>query len=94
MIVTLTTHLHIPACSSLKEKRGRIKPLLARLHREFNVSVAEMDLQDKWQETVIVCAMVGNERGYLESALQTVAKWVEGNWTDGDVIEQRVEVYT
>jgi hypothetical protein len=38
--------------------------------------------------------MVGNERGHLESALQTVAKWVEGNWTDGDVIEQKVEVYS
>ncbi|HJQ14855.1 MAG TPA: DUF503 domain-containing protein [Anaerolineales bacterium] len=94
MICTLTIHLHIPACSSLKEKRGRIKPLIARLHREFNISVAEMDLQDQWQEAVIVCAMVGNDRGHLESALQTVSKWVEGNWTDGDVIEQRVEMYT
>jgi uncharacterized protein YlxP (DUF503 family) len=92
MIATLSIHLHLPACSSLKEKRGRIKPLIARLHREFNVSVAETDLQDKWQEAVIVCAMVGNESGHLESALQTVAKWVERNWTDGDVIEQRLEV--
>jgi hypothetical protein len=92
MLATLTIHLHLPACSSLKEKRGRIKPLIARLHREFNLSVAETDLQDKWQEAVIACAMVGNERGYLESALQNVAKWVEGNWTDGDVIEQRIEV--
>lgn len=94
MIATLTIHLHLPACASLKEKRGRIKPLIARLHREFNVSVAEMGLQDQWQQAVIVCAMVGNERGHLESALQTVAKWVEANWTDGDVIEQKVEVYT
>jgi len=93
MLATLTIHLHLPACASLKEKRGRIKPLIARLHREFNVSVAEVDLQDKWQEAVIVCAMVGNGRGHLESALQNVAKWVEGNWTDGDVIEQRVDVY-
>ncbi|MDQ2693162.1 MAG: DUF503 domain-containing protein [Chloroflexota bacterium] len=94
MIATLTIHLHLPGGASLKEKRGRIKPLLSRLHREFNVSVAEMDLQDSWQETVIACAMVGSGRGHLESALQTVTKWVEANWTDGDVIEQRVEIYT
>jgi uncharacterized protein YlxP (DUF503 family) len=94
MIATLTIHLHLPTCASLKEKRGHIKPLIARLHREFNLSVAETDLQDTWQETVITCAMVGNERGHLESALQNVAKWMEGNWSDGDVIEQRVEVYT
>ena len=92
MLATLTIHLHIPGCSSLKEKRGRIKPLISRLHREFNVSVAEMDLQDKWDESVIVCAMVGNGRGFLESALQNVAKWVEGNWSDGDVIGQRIEI--
>jgi len=92
MLATLTIHLHIPACTSLKEKRGRIKPLISRLHREFNVSVAEMDLQDKWDEVVIVCAIVGNERGYVESALQNVTKWVEGNWTDGDVWETRIEV--
>lgn len=92
MLATLTIHLHLPGCASLKEKRGRIKPLIARLHREFNVSVAEMDLQDVWQEAVIVCGMVAKGRGHLETALQTVAKWVEGNWTDGDVIEQRIEI--
>lgn len=92
MLATLTIHLHLPACASLKEKRGRIKPLMARLRREFNVSVAEMGLQDAWQEAVIVCAMVGNGHSHLESALQTVSKWVEAHWTDGDVIEQRIEV--
>lgn len=92
MIATLTIHLHIPGCASLKEKRGFIKPLMARLHREFNISVAEMGLQDRWQETILICAMVGNERGHLESALQNVAKWVEGHWTNGDVIEQRIEI--
>jgi len=92
MIATLTIHLHLPTCASLKEKRGYIKPLISRLHREFNVSVAEMDLQDKWQEAVIVCAMVGNDAAFLQSALGIVAKWVEGHWTDGDIIEQGIEV--
>ena len=92
MIAALTIYLYLPGCGSLKEKRGRIKPLLARLRREFNVSVAEMDRQDAWQEAVLACAMVANERAHLESALQTVARWVEGNWPDGDVIETKIEV--
>jgi uncharacterized protein len=92
VVATLTVHLHLPTCASLKEKRGRLKPLIARLHREFNLSVAETDLQDKWQEAVIVCAMVGNERSHLESALQNVAKWIERNWPDGDVIKEKVEI--
>ena len=92
MLATLTLHLRIPLCTSLKEKRGRIKPFMSRLHREFNVSVAEMDLQDKWDEAVIVCAMVGNDTAFLQSALGSVAKWVEANWTDGDVWESRIQV--
>ena len=89
---TLTIHLHIPGCASLKEKRGRIKPLISRLRRKFNVSVAEMDLHDQWQEAVIVCAMVGNDGAFLQSALGNVAKWVEGHWTDGDVIDDKIEM--
>ena len=92
MLGQLTIHLHLPACASLKEKRGRIKPLMARLRREFNVSVAEMDLQDKWSESIIACAMLNSDAVVLRQSLQSVAKWVEGNWTDGDVIEQKIEM--
>lgn len=92
MLGQLTIHLHLPACASLKEKRGRIKPLMARLRREFNVSVAEMDLQDKWTETVIACAMINSDAVVLRQSLQTIEKWIEANWTDGDVIEQRIEI--
>ena len=92
MLGQLTIHLHLPACSSLKEKRGRIKPLIARLRREFNISVAEMDLQDKWAETVIACAMVNSDAVVLRQSLQSVEKWVNANWTDGDVIDQKIEI--
>lgn len=92
MIGLLSIHLHLPACSSLKEKRGRIKPLIARLHRKFNISVAEVDRQDQWQEAVIACAMVGNGRAHLEAALQEVLRWVEANWPDGHVMEEKIEV--
>jgi uncharacterized protein len=92
MFGVLTLHLHLPACASLKEKRGRLKPLLARLHRQFNVSVAETGLQDKWQEAVISCGMVGNDAAYLQSALETVRKWLEANWPDGDVVDTEIEL--
>ena len=92
MIGVLTLHLHLPGCASLKEKRGRLKPLLARLHRQFNVSAAEMDLQDKWQSAVIACGMVGNDRAFLRSALTTVRKWAEANWPDGQVLDAKIEI--
>ena len=92
MLATLTIHLHLPACASLKEKRGRIKPLISRLQRGFNLSVAEMDLQDAWQETVIVCAMVNSDAVTLQQSLQSVAKWVGANWEDGQIINEKIEI--
>ncbi len=92
MIGVLTIHLHLSGCKSLKEKRSLIKPLVSRLHREFNVSAAEMDLQDAWQQAMLACGMVGNDAAHLERSLQTVARWVEKNWPDGDVIDQKIEI--
>lgn len=91
MLATLIIHLHLPGCASLKEKRGRILPLMSRLRREFNLSVAEMDRQDQWQQAIIGCALIADSRVYLDSTLQEVMRWVEAHWTDGDVIDQRVE---
>ena len=92
MLATLTIHLHIPACASLKEKRGRIKPLISRLRREFNISVAEIGLQDKRDESIIGCVMIGNDNAFLQSALGNVSRWVEGHWTDGDVWDTKIEL--
>ena len=92
MVGVLTIHLHIPACSSLKEKRHRLKPLLARLHRQFNIAVAEMERQDSWHEAIISCATVGNEAAYLQAALCSVETWVKGNWPDGMIVDTQIEL--
>jgi uncharacterized protein YlxP (DUF503 family) len=88
----LTIHIRIPRCQTLKEKRSRIRPLIARLHREFNISVAEMDKNDSWQESVLVCALVSNDQGHAQRALSTVQHWIENNWPDLQVVGQQVEI--
>jgi uncharacterized protein YlxP (DUF503 family) len=92
MLGFISIHLHIPTCSSLKEKRSRLKPLLSRLRKEFNISVAELDMQDKWQEAVIGCAMINSDFSTIQRSLQRVGKWVEANWEDGHVVEEKIEI--
>jgi uncharacterized protein YlxP (DUF503 family) len=87
----LTLHIALPGCASLKEKRGRLKPLLARLHREFNVSAAELGDQDIWGSAVIGCALLSNDAIHTRRALQTVSRWVQDNWPDVDVVEEIIE---
>ena len=88
----LTLQIHLPGCSSLKEKRSRLKPLLARLHKEFNVSVAEVGHQDVWQDSVIACAVVSNDHKHTQRVLQKVAKWVDTSWPDVDVVSEEIEL--
>ena len=88
----LTLYLQIPGCTSLKEKRSRLKPLLSRLHREFNISVAEMDNHDAWQESTVVCTLASNDSGYTQRSLQSVSRWVETNWPDLVLLDNQIEL--
>jgi len=88
----LTLQIDIPGSNSLKDKRSRLKPLLARLHREFNISVAEMDHHDAWQSAVIACALVSNSPKHTQRALQNVLEWTENNWPDVTVIDDHIEI--
>jgi hypothetical protein len=88
----LTIHLHIPGCLSLKEKRSRIKPLLTRIHREFNVSVAEMDQLDAWQEALIACALVNSDSAAAQRSLQQVIHWINVHWPDVEIIDDAIEL--
>lgn len=88
----LTLHILLPGCASLKEKRSRIKPLLARLHREFNISVAEVDLQDRWGEAVLACALVANEGNHVTRSLQAITHWLEHNWPDITLVSDQIEM--
>jgi uncharacterized protein YlxP (DUF503 family) len=73
----LTVSLSLPVTHSLKEKRGVLKPLMAQLRKEFNVSVAEVEDQDRWQASAVGIAVVGGEGANLHGTLEGVVRWIE-----------------
>jgi len=89
----LRLHLYIPGCTSLKEKRRRLKPFLVRLHREFNISASEMEHQDSWQETIVGCALLGNDSRYVQRSLEQITNWIESNWPDMELVNDRIELF-
>ncbi|NMB88229.1 MAG: DUF503 domain-containing protein [Chloroflexi bacterium] len=88
----LTIHLQIPGCTSLKEKRSWVKPVLARLHREFNLSTAEVDLQDRWQEAVLACAIVSSSRTHVQQTLQHTLGYITRTWPDLLILDDSIEI--
>ncbi len=91
-IGVLTIQLQLPGCKSLKEKRSRLKPLIARLHREFNVSVAELNRQDSWDQATLGCALISNNHQFSESALQSIIHWLGRNWPDVMIMDDQIEI--
>jgi hypothetical protein len=64
--------LNIAQADSLKDKRRVVKGFKDRLRNRHNISVAEVDDLDAHRWSVLAVAMVGNDRRYVEGALQTV----------------------
>lgn len=88
----LTIQLRIPMCHSLKEKRSQLKPLISRLQREFNISVAELDYQDKWQDTLIGCAALSNDPAHTQRYLQKIIPWIERHYPHLPIVQDHLEL--
>ena len=92
IIGACTLRLHLPGTTSLKEKRSRLKPLLARLPREFNLAVAETNLQDVWQSAEIGLVTIANEAGFVQSVLEKSVHWIEHHFPEVEVEDYRIEL--
>ncbi len=65
----MTWELHLSGCRSLKDKRQVVSSLKDRLHRRFNVSVAETNHQDLWQRAELCCCVVAGTRQHAQEVL-------------------------
>jgi len=80
--------IHIPAASSLKDKRRVVKSLVERLRSRFNVSASEMENQELWQRALIAVACVSNSKIVIEQTFEKVRQSVENQ---ADAILTRFE---
>lgn len=71
--------LYLGGVHSLKEKRGVLKRLKARIVSKFNVSVAEVDLMDSWQRSTIAVAIVSNDQRFANQVLCKIAELINSN---------------
>ena len=77
IVACLRIRLHLPGCTSLKEKRFVLKSLKDRLRNRFNVAVCEYGSQDKWQLADIGVATVTTDTRGADRALQAVINYIE-----------------
>lgn len=92
VIAACRLRLYLPGCESLKDKRSRLKPLLARLHREFNLAAAEVDLHDVWQSAELALVTVANDSALVQAELQHIVRWIERNRPEVEIVDAPIEL--
>lgn len=91
IIGTCSLRLRIYESYSLKDKRRVIKSIMERIKSRFNVSIAEVGLNDNWQNAVIGFACVTNDTNYANKILSKVIGFID---EDGrvEILEENIEI--
>jgi uncharacterized protein len=84
--------LFLPDSHSLKEKRMVLRRVKDRVRQKFNAAVAEVEDNDVWQRGVLGLALVGNDRRFVESALDEVVRFVRGQ-VEVTNVEREIQSY-
>jgi uncharacterized protein YlxP (DUF503 family) len=87
-VAIVRLELHIPTSRSLKEKRAALRPIVEGIRHRFQISVAEVGYQDKWQRALVGMAVVSDSYGHAAEVLDNVERWV---WSKPEVEVTRFE---
>jgi uncharacterized protein len=93
MIVGVCTiELRLREARSLKEKRQVVKSIITRVKNSFNVAIAEVDCQDKWQRAVLGIAVVSTAQDHANGILSKVVNFVESMYA-AELIDYQIELW-
>ena len=75
-VAALSVDLHLPRVHSLKEKRAVLRPILDGCRRRYQVAVAEVEHQDRWQRAGVGIATVASGPAHASEVLDAVERFV------------------
>lgn len=83
--------INIPGAQSLKDKRRVVKSVVSRIRNRYNVAVAEIGDNDKWQICRLGAAVVSNRSDHAHSQLSALVRAIESE-REIILIDYNVEV--
>ncbi|MCA1704002.1 MAG: DUF503 domain-containing protein, partial [Actinobacteria bacterium] len=66
-----------------------LRSVTQTIQKRFNVAIAEVDFQDKWQRTAVGVTCVAESIGHCQKVLQEVEKAIGRAAIDGAEITER-----
>jgi len=62
---------------SLKGKRQVLRKVIDKVKKKYNVSVAEVGDNNKWQRSQVGLCVVGNDRKHINSSLDKIIDFID-----------------
>lgn len=90
LVVVGIYEIHIPHAQSLKDKRMVVRSLKEKLRNRFEMSVAEVALQDLHQRGRLGFSFIALDHATADATLDKIHDFIESN-TDGIVAGSTVE---
>jgi hypothetical protein len=84
--------LHLPESHSLKEKRQIVTSVIARVRNQFNVAIAEVDKNDRWQIARLGVICVSDDGQHAHAMLEQIRHYIETTRPDLLISNSEVEV--
>jgi uncharacterized protein YlxP (DUF503 family) len=91
VVGTVEVDLSLPGVNSLKEKRRRLKSLLARMQNRFNISIAEVKFNDNLRMARLGAAVVSNDKAYVDQVISRIVKIIDSE-PEINITDYRVEI--
>ncbi|MBN2418807.1 MAG: DUF503 domain-containing protein [Deltaproteobacteria bacterium] len=91
VIGAMTIELFIHDNNSLKGKRKIVKSMIGKVKSRFNVAIAEVGYNDKWQRIELGVSAVGNDRRHVDSSLASVLSFIESLYL-AEIIDSKIEI--
>lgn len=90
LIAVLTLEFRLPACSSLKEKRRRLRGLKDKFGATTNLAITESDFHDSHLDSQWTVVVIGNDKALLDRQLQLVQTYCAES-IDGYLVRSDIE---
>ncbi len=92
MIIGICTcEIFIFNANSLKSKRSVVKSIIEKSKNRFNISIAEVGENDKWQKSIIAFSNISNDQKIVEETIEKVINFFD-SYSEIEIINIKREI--
>ncbi len=92
VVGALKIELHLHDNRSLKGKRKVVRSMVGKVRHKFNVSIAEVGSNDKWQKIELGVSAIGNDRRHIDASLNNVLAFLDSLYL-AEIVDSSIEIF-